>query len=278
MPELPEVETTMRGVAAQFANATLQHTDVYAPKLRNIVPKRRLQALAGAKINTITRRAKYILLGLDNGCSIIIHLGMSGRLHWQPNNYTPQKHDHIVWHLTKPRAKTTSLLVFTDPRRFGVVDVCLTAELAMHACFKHLGPEPWDKVVTPPWLHQKWQKRSGAIKPVLLDQKIMVGVGNIYACEALFLSGIHPEKSANDLSLAQVKKLLPHVQGVMQAAIDAGGTSMRDYVQPDGAMGHFQDQFNVYDREGEPCLVCRTAIKRLTHAGRSSFYCPKCQK
>ena len=278
MPELPEVETTMRAVASQFAHATLQHTDVYVPKLRNIVPQKRLQALALAKITSISRRAKYILLGLSNGCSIIIHLGMSGRLHWQPATYAPQKHDHVVWHLTKPRAKTTSLLVFTDPRRFGVVDVCETAELATHPCFKHLGPEPWDPTITPQWLQQKWQKRGGAIKPVLLDQKIMVGVGNIYACEALFLSGINPEKPSNTLSLPQIKKLLPHVQGVMQAAIDAGGTSMRDYVQPDGAMGHFQDQFNVYDRAGKPCLVCSTTIKRVVHAGRSSFYCPKCQK
>lgn len=282
MPELPEVETTCRGLARQLIGLTITACHVARANLRTPFPKNLAARLVGRKVTVITRRAKYILVTLDNADVILLHLGMSGRLTIQHDAEAPLlKHDHLVIGL---ETKHSSLrLIFNDPRRFGVCDLIAAEDIATHKLLKHLGIEPLGKELTAEWLWQKLRGKKTSIKAALLDQRLVVGVGNIYACEALFYAGIKPTKRADRCTRAQIDRLVPAVQKVLNAAIKAGGSSLRDYVHSDGKLGYFQNQFAVYDREGQRCAGCDCdvtktgGIQRIPQGGRSTFWCPRKQ-
>lgn len=275
MPELPEVETTVRGLQKLLVGQRLAAVQVRVPKLRFPLPKSLARNLTGATIESVTRRAKYILIGLDNGKTLLVHLGMSGRMHQIAPMQAPAKHDHLVLRLANDVRIT-----FNDPRRFGLLDLCSTGTLPQHKLLAPLGPEPFSRALTVAYLASSLRGRKTSIKQVLLDQRVVAGLGNIYVSEALFWSGIHPARAAGSLKAAELQKLVPAIQKVLKASIKAGGTSMRDYVQADGAMGFFQDQFAVYDRAGLPCpgCNCKKSVQHVVQGGRSTYFCPKKQR
>lgn len=268
MPELPEVETTLRGIEPLMVGSVLESVDVRVEKLRFPMPPE-LSDLHDVKIIGGRRRSKYILLDLENGQTIMVHLGMSGRL---VLNRPPAKHDHVIF-----RMASGDHVTLNDPRKFGLVDLYKTADEAEHRLLKNLGPEPLTDAFNAAYLYGALCKRSTAIKPTLMDAKVVVGVGNIYANEALFRAKIHPAKPANKLTKKQVEVLVPEIKTVLKEAIEAGGSSLRDYQHSDGKLGYFQFNFLVYGREGQPCRVCGTPIQKITLAQRSTFFCPKCQ-
>lgn len=280
MPELPEVETVCRGLAKAMTGEVIARVDVAREKLRTPVPKS-LPAIAGARVEEISRRAKYILLRMNNGETVIFHLGMSGRMTIvkKGETHAPEKHDHITLHL-----KNGARIVFNDARRFGLVDVEKTERLDAHKLFAHLGPEPLDRGFTGAYLAQKLKGKKVAVKLAIMDQRLVVGVGNIYASEALFMAGIDPERAAGKIKPAEAEKLASCIRAVLKKAIAAGGSSLRDYVQADGELGYFQHQWAVYGKAGEKCPGCDCdirktgGIKRLVQGARSTFYCPKKQK
>jgi formamidopyrimidine-DNA glycosylase len=230
-------------------------------------------------VTGLSRRAKYILIHFGREI-LVIHLGMSGRMnvHHDMKGYKLEKHDHMVMIM-----KDGAGAVFNDPRRFGMVLLLEESELAAHKSFKALGPEPLDKNFTGELLYEAIHRKRAPIKTVLLDQHVVAGIGNIYACEALFAAGIDPRKQAADVSKKKAHELCAAIKDVLKRAIAAGGSSLKDYRQADGSLGYFQHGFKVYDREGEPCPSCKkggksSVIQRITQAGRSTFYCPSCQK
>jgi formamidopyrimidine-DNA glycosylase len=278
MPELPEVETTCRGLAKQLVGRTLTGCTIRRAGLRIAFPARLAEAVSGQQVVAITRRAKYIVIELGNDQALLLHLGMSGRLLVQFDAaYDPLKHDHLVLDFDGGR------VVFNDPRRFGLCDLVPVAELPQHRLLKNLGIEPLGKELTADWLWQKLRAKKTSIKAALLDQRLIVGIGNIYACEALFHAGIKPTKRADQCTRAQIDKLVPAIKQVLTAAIKAGGSSLRDYVHSDGKLGYFQNNFAVYDREGQGCPGCTCNIKqtggiqRVPQGGRSSFWCARKQ-
>lgn len=274
MPELPEVETVCRGLHANIVGRHIDEVIVRRAKIRITVPEDLPARMQGACVKAVERRAKYILMHLDNGYTMIGHLGMSGRM--MVFSTLPQeagKHDHIYFMLNDGQA-----VVFNDPRRFGLVTGCDTAAVYTHPLLVHMGPEPLGQDFTADYLYSQLRKRKSAIKPVLMDQKLVVGVGNIYASEALYRTGIHPERVANKVTRKQAGLLVQAIRDVLEAAIASGGSTLRDYVDSAGASGYFQHRFLVYDREGKPCATCATPIARMTQAGRSTFWCDKCQK
>jgi formamidopyrimidine-DNA glycosylase len=273
MPELPEVETVCRGLEQKLPSRKIIKVEQHRADLRIPFPKH----LADIKNKTITgieRRAKYILIHLSNQQTLIIHLGMSGRLTVTPD-YTPAKHDHMVLTLDNKEK-----VIFNDARRFGLVDLAETATLDTHKFFRHLGCEPLDKDFAADYLAAKFQSKKIAVKLAIMDQQIVVGVGNIYASEALFLAGISPLRLCHTLTLPELKKLVGAIRKTLEKAIKAGGSSLRDYVQSDGNLGYFQHQFTVYGKEGQKCrnCTCDSAIQKITQGGRSTFYCPEKQK
>lgn len=276
MPELPEVETVCRGLSKALPGHTIAAVQQNRKDLRIPFPAG-LKKLAGHKVTGIHRRAKYILVSLSGGKTLMIHLGMSGRLtiHAKPAKYTPEKHDHMVLTLDNG-----TRVVFNDARRFGIVDLAETDKLQQHRFFSHLGPEPFDKEFSAAHLAQKLADKKIAVKLAVMDQTVVVGVGNIYAAEALFMAGIDPARAAQSLDISEIRKLVTAIRKVLQAAIDAGGSSLRDYVQTDGELGYFQHKWAVYGKEGEKCKGCACNIKktggirRITQGGRSTFYCP----
>lgn len=272
MPELPEVETVARGLRKKAIGHTIETLVLHRAGLRFAFPIHMPLAVAGQKITRITRRSKYILMHLKNGGAILIHLGMSGRLFFHEGDYTPAKHDHVQFYLDNG-----TCLIFNDARRFGVMDY-LEPKQKTHKLLDNIGIDPFDETLTPAWLFEKFRKRNTPLKNLLMDQKIIAGLGNIYVCEALFDSKLWPERLGASVTLAEMKKLVPAIHKVLDAAITAGGSSLRDYVQVDGEMGFFQDKFKVYGRTGQPCPRCKTPILRLIQQGRSSFACPSCQK
>lgn len=253
--------------------------DTHRTGLRVPFPKNLSKNVAGSHVLRITRRAKYILIHLDNEKILVIHLGMSGRMAIEGAGYKPQKHDHMII-----RMKDGRMIVFNDPRRFGIVDLIGEGELESHKLFAHLGPEPLSNEFSGPVLAEKLKGKKTSIKTAIMDQQIVVGVGNIYASEALFLSGISPVKLAGQVKGEKAEALVQAIRKVLQKAIKAGGSTLRDHRQANGELGYFQHHFTVYDREGQACPDCTCdiaktkGILRITQGGRSSFYCPRKQK
>lgn len=283
MPELPEVETTRLCLAPHLVGQRLTRVEIRAPKLRQPTPAASL--LQGRRVNALERRAKYILAHLDDDSTLLIHLGMSGRFSVFPHKGATQTPTRLSQYPKPPLAKhdhaifTTELaeMRFNDPRRFGLLLKINTAALATHPLLKNLGPEPLSPAFTPKGLYNTLQGKATAIKPTLMNPTVVVGVGNIYASESLFLAGIHPAKPSKTLTLAQCTRLHSSVIKVLEHALEMGGSTLRDYQQPTGEAGHFQDEFRVYDRAGQPCHTCGTTIQQITQAQRSTYWCPRCQ-
>lgn len=279
MPELPEVETVMRGLMPVLSGKILQDIHVHRADLRVPFPAT-LADLKGRKIDKLTRRAKYMLLHFGEDI-LVIHLGMSGRMvvHRDMKGHALQKHDHMVMVM-----KDGTGAVFNDPRRFGMALLIKESELAAHKSFKNLGPEPLSRDFDGAFLHAVLRSKNTPIKSALLDQHLVVGIGNIYACEALFEAGIDPRKKAKDVTSKKSAELAKAIKDVLNRAIKAGGSSLKDYRQADGNLGYFQHSFKVYGRAGVACPRCKkdgkkaSIIQKITQAGRSTFFCPSCQK
>jgi formamidopyrimidine-DNA glycosylase len=282
MPELPEVETVRRGLLPAMENAVIARADVNRPDLRWPLPARMADRLAGARVNALRRRSKYILADLSTGETLIVHLGMSGRIlvsgsqlgqlhHQHP---APEKHDHVVFHM-----ENGARITFNDARRFGAMDLAPTDTAEDHWLLRDLGPEPLGNAFNEDYLVARLKGRNTPVKTALLDQRIVAGLGNIYVCEALHRAGISPIRKAGKISAARARTLVPIIRDVLSEAIEAGGSSLRDYRQTDGELGYFQHTFRTYDREGQPCVTpdCGGVIRRVVQSGRSSFYCPRCQ-
>lgn len=283
MPELPEVETVRRGLSPAMEGAVIARADVNRPDLRWPFPLDMAARLSGRRVERLRRRSKYILVDLDSGESLLIHLGMSGRMlvsgdplgQFAHEHPAAEKHDHVVFHMDNG-----ARITFNDPRRFGAMDMMETATAESHKLLAVLGPEPFGNDFHEDHLVAAFRNRNAPIKSVLLDQRTVSGLGNIYVCEALFRAKIHPARKAGRISKSRVATLVPIIRDVLSDAIDAGGSSLRDFRQADGELGYFQHSFDVYGREGDPCrrTGCSTTIQRIVQGGRSSFYCPQCQR
>ncbi len=270
MPELPEVETTRQGLSPRLQGRMLRRIVVRNPHLRWPVPDDLDARLSGLTLQSLGRRGKYLLF--DFGAATqIVHLGMSGSLRIAGPDEPAALHDHVDWLFDDG-----SVLRLRDPRRFGAV--LWTDDAAQHPLLAHLGPEPLTPAFDAAYLHARCQRRNAAIKQVIMDAHVVVGVGNIYASESLFHAGIRPATAARRLSRPASERLVAAIRKVLTAAIAAGGSSLRDYVQSSGELGYFQLQTRVYDREGLPCKVCATPIRRIVQGQRASFYCPSCQR
>ena len=270
MPELPEVETTRLGLLPRLQGRTLRRIVVRNPRLRWPVPDELEARLAGLTLKALDRRGKYLLFDFG-GITQIVHLGMSGSLRFTGPGEPAALHDHIDWLFDDG-----TTLRLRDPRRFGAV--LWTDDVSQHPLLAHLGPEPLTPAFDAATLHAQCQRRSAAIKQVIMDAQVVVGVGNIYASESLFHAGIRPATAARRLSRPACARLVESIKRVLAAAIAAGGSSLRDYVATDGELGYFQLQTRVYDRERLPCKVCATPIRRIVQGQRASFYCPACQR
>ncbi|HEY7006321.1 MAG TPA: bifunctional DNA-formamidopyrimidine glycosylase/DNA-(apurinic or apyrimidinic site) lyase [Sphingomicrobium sp.] len=268
MPELPEVETTVRGLERVLKGRRIERVEARRPDLRRALPADLGQRLTGARVTNLWRRAKYGMVDTDRGDTLVFHLGMSG--HWRIDPSETAKHDHFIIETDDGRR-----LVLNDARRFGSLDLVPTGELAEWPPFKALGPEPLD--LDPRELKRRLAGRTAPIKLLLLDQSIVAGLGNIYVCEALYRAGIHPKRAGGSISLERLKSLVPAIHDVLAEAIAAGGSTLRDFASPDGELGYFPKSFAVYDREGKPC-ACGGTVKRIVQGGRSTFYCPRCQR
>jgi len=276
MPELPEVETVVRGLRPHLVGRRVLSVIQRRPDLREPLPPNFAARLTGRRVEAVERRAKYILVTLDDGQVLVVHLGMSGRLvliDRGRNSVGP--HDHV-----EIEADGNVRLCFTDPRRFGLMDLVAGDALAQHTRFRELGPEPLSEAFTAAVLEPELEGRRTAIKAALLDQRIVAGIGNIYACEALFRSGVSPRRLAGTVRGERLVRLVDAVKSVLTEAIAAGGSSARDYVQASGELGWFQHRWAVYDREGTPCpgCDCGGGVRRMVQGGRSTFYCAKRQR
>ncbi|HEX6860341.1 MAG TPA: bifunctional DNA-formamidopyrimidine glycosylase/DNA-(apurinic or apyrimidinic site) lyase [Caulobacteraceae bacterium] len=287
MPELPEVETVRRGLEPVLAGARLSRVEARRPDLRFPLPEGFVQRLSGARIERLDRRAKYLLAPLDRGDTLIMHLGMTGRFEVEtaerrvrPGDFVQAvppdpKHVHVLFE-TEAGARVT----YYDPRRFGFMDLIATDQLDQHPYFKAMGPEPLGPGLTGSYLQAAFAGRKQGPKTLLLDQRIVAGLGNIYVCEALHRAGISPTKPAGKIARKRVEPLVTAIKDVLAEAVEAGGSSISDFAGSDGALGYFQHRFRVYDREGRPCPTtgCPGTVKRLVQAGRSTFHCPVCQR
>jgi formamidopyrimidine-DNA glycosylase len=279
MPELPEVETVMRGLRARLEGRRIVRAATHRLDLRWPLPLGLARRLTGARVLGFRRRGKYILMRLDGGDSVLLHLGMSGRMLIEPagrNDVT--LHEHLVLETDEGWR-----VGFVDPRRFGTVDLVPTEQEDTHRLLADLGPEPLDAAFSLTSLSNSLAGKRTPVKAALLDQKIVAGLGNIYVCEALFRAAISPQRSAHTIPGARATRLLPAIKDTLTEAIAAGGSSLRDYVQPDGELGYFQHAWKVYGHEGEPCEHCPgkpmcQGIKRIVQSGRSTFYCPRNQR
>lgn len=271
MPELPEVETTVRGLARFLEGQTLARVVTRRADLRRPFPSGLAQRLTGARVTGLGRRAKYGLVHADRGETMVFHLGMSGRWRIDPDELGT--HDHLVI-----ETGAGHRLALCDPRRFGSVDLVETGALDSWPPFAALGPEPLSDALTAGHLAAALKGRLAAMKLMLLDQRIVAGLGNIYVCEALYRARIHPEKPGGQVSRAALGRLVPAIKAVLGEAIAAGGSTLRDFAQPDGQLGYFAKNFDVYDREGTPCPACQKPIARIAQGGRSTWFCPACQK
>ena len=283
MPELPEVETVRRGLTPAMEGAVIAEVQVNRPDLRWPFPENMAARLTGQRVLRLGRRSKYILCDLASGETLIIHLGMSGRMtisgdplgNFHRDHPARQVHDHVVLDM-----ENGARITFNDARRFGAMDLCATGATESHRLIRDLGPEPLGNGFNGAYLAGRLKGRAMPIKAALLDQKIVAGLGNIYVCEALHRAGISPTRKAGRISGHRIEALVPIIREVLTEAIEAGGSSLRDHRQADGELGYFQHTFRVYDREGAPCArqACSGTVRRLVQSGRSSFYCPECQR
>ncbi len=283
MPELPEVETVKAGITPAMYGDIILRADVNRPDLRWPFPERMSDRLTGKRVMGLRRRSKYILVDLDSGETLLIHLGMSGRMlvsgqmigEFHHPHPAPAKHDHVVFHM-----QGGARITFNDARRFGAMDLLETASQDAHWLIRDLGPEPLGNAFHEGYLVERLKGRNTPIKSALLDQRIVAGLGNIYVSEVLFRAGINPKRKAGQISAKRLAGLVPIIRDVLSEAIAAGGSSLRDYRQSDGELGYFQHVFQVYDREGADCVTlgCDRKINRIVQSGRSSFFCPQCQR
>ena len=283
MPELPEVETVRRGLQPVLEGRRITRAQVNRPDLRWPFPAGMAERLTGARIERLRRRSKYLLADLDTGETLLMHLGMSGRMlisgvtlggfHYAHS--APQKHDHVVLEV-----EGGGRVTFNDPRRFGAMDLVATGAAEAHPLLAGLGPEPLGNGFSEAYLVERLKGRRTPMKAALLDQRIVAGLGNIYVCEALHRAGVSPLRQAGRTSAARIAALVPVIREVLTEALASGGSSLRDYRQADGELGYFQHSFRVYDREGAPCPTpgCGGTVRRTVQSGRSTFWCPGCQR
>ncbi len=271
MPELPEVETTVRGLRPVLDGQTLVSVEPRRADLRFPFPPDLRQRLTGARVTDLGRRAKYGLIDTDRGDTMIFHLGMSGR--WRVDPTEIGTHDHLLLVTGAGRR-----LALNDPRRFGFVDLVETAKLDAYPAFAAMGPEPLGPGFTAGYLARALDGRSAPIKALLLDQRIVAGLGNIYVCEALHMASIAPSRAGGRIATKRIEALVAAIRQVLEWAIEAGGSTIRDYAQPDGELGYFARQWRVYGREGQPCGGCGDPVRRRAEGGRSTFYCARCQR
>ena len=282
MPELPEVETVRRGLSPAMTGAVIARADVNRPDLRWPFPPAMADRLTGRQVLGLRRRSKYILVDLSGGETLLIHLGMSGRMlvsgdplgQFAHEHPAAEKHDHVVLHMANG-----ARITFNDPRRFGAMDLMATDTADQHKLLAVLGPEPLGNGFHEGHLIKAFENRNTPVKSALLDQRIVAGLGNIYVCEALFRARISPVRKAGRIAKYRVAALVPIIRNVLSEAIEAGGSSLRDFRQADGELGYFQHRFDVYGRESQPCRTpdCGASISRIVQSGRSSFYCKSCQ-
>lgn len=274
MPELPEIETVCRGLSSVLPGERLTNVLKFRDNLRFPIPRNLTEKLRDKIVKNITRRAKYVLVHLDDGYTLILHLGMSGRvIVHNKKREKRDKHDHVIFY-----TESGLEIVFNDPRRFGMVDIAHSNEIANHKCIKHLGIEPLSDKFNGKYLHELLKGRKTPIKLAIMNAALIVGVGNIYACESLFRSKILPARAASSLSGDECSALASNIKVVLQEAIKAGGSTLRDYVTSSGESGYFQHHFKVYGREKEQCICCHQGIVRIVQGGRSTFFCKNCQK
>ena len=289
MPELPEVETVRRGLEPAMVGRKIRHADIRRPDLRWPFPENMSERLIGATALRLRRRSKYILCDLDTSETLLIHLGMSGRMTILPRSNaktdilgnfhhlhpSPAKHDHVVLDMDDG-----TRISFNDARRFGSMDLITTNVLDNHKLIAHLGPEPLGNGFNGLYLFEKLAGKTAPIKSALLDQHLVSGLGNIYVCESLWRAGISPKRLSGKVSRAKINNLVPIIRDVLSEAISAGGSSLKDHRQTNGDLGYFQHTFAVYGREGGACkaLNCKNLIKKIVQAGRSTFFCDNCQK
>lgn len=274
MPELPEVETVKNGLEKKFLNKKITKISHSDKNLRLPIPNN-INKIINAKIKSFQRRAKYLFVHLDNNYTIIFHLGMTGKIVFDINSVAKHLHKHNHLHIS---FDDNSYLIFNDVRRFGFIDLAKTNELAEVKYLTNLGPEPLTEDFNTDYLFNKLKRKNKAIKLAIMDNPIVVGVGNIYACESLFKSGINPQTASCQVSKAKLQTLVTEIKKTLQIAIQKGGSTLKDYIQADGSLGYFQHEFFVYGKENKECQICKTPIKKITLGQRSTFYCPKCQK
>ena len=285
MPELPEVETVKRALAPEMEGYVFEGVKCNRKNLRFDFPKQFAKRLTGSKVSGLARRGKYMLADLSSNETLVMHLGMSGRFsvlrpHYsnKPGDFhhdseTNPKHDHVLMDMSNGVR-----VVYNDPRRFGFMDLVKTDELEICRHFKGMGPEPLSNGFNDQALIDAFSGRSAPVKQALLDQRHVAGLGNIYVCEALFRAGISPSRKAGNISAPRISRLVREIRLVLEEAIEAGGSSLKDFASSDGSPGYFQHDFRIYGREGEDCRGCNRTIKRITQGGRSTFYCGTCQR
>lgn len=272
MPELPEVETVRRSLLPRLLGRRLHGLQVHSPTLREPIDRTALGRLQGQHIVGVRRRAKYLLLDGDGGQTLIVHLGMTGNLTVVDDHVPIETHEHVSYRLADG-----GRLRFVDPRRFGLAFVLDQGSIADDRHFAHLGVEPLEGDFTAEYLRRQAAGRRGPIKSFLMDGRVVVGVGNIYASEALWRAGVHPKRAVNRIAAATWERLVRHVRETLDEAIVQGGTTLSDFHDGEGNAGYFQISLQAYDRQGEPCLRCEKPLKRIVQAGRSTYYCPGCQ-
>lgn len=287
MPELPEVETVRRGLAPAMVGARFEAVELRRPDLRFPLPEGFVTRLQGAEVLRLERRGKYLIAALSTGEALIMHLGMSGRFTVMTEmqartgalrlaEAADPRHDHVVFAMRGGAAPAR--ITYNDPRRFGLMDLADAARLDASRHFAGMGPEPLGPGFTAEAFNAVLKRRAAPIKAALLDQKVVAGIGNIYACEALFRAGVSPKRRADSVAGARGVRLHRALRDVLNEAVEAGGSSLRDFAGSDGALGYFQHRFRVYDREGAPCPSCGRPVRRIVQSGRSTFYCGACQK
>jgi len=276
MPELPEVETVRRGLEKRLLGQRVAYAEARRQTLRIPLPENFVARITGRRFERLERRGKYILAYLDDGAVLIVHLGMSGRFTLGAAGDLPDgPHDHVVF-----RMEDGTVATYNDPRRFGLMTLCLDSEVDDHRLLASMGADPLGNMFNGPYLASQLAGKRSPIKAALLDQKTVAGLGNIYVCEALYGAGISPRRSAHTVQGERAERLVATIRKVLDSALQAGGSSLRDYVQASGELGYFQHQFSVYGREGEPCPTCdcKQSVKRIVQSGRSTFYCAKRQR
>ncbi len=287
MPELPEVEVLRRSLEPRLLGRRIERVEIRSPALREPLNRRSLGRLAGRRIESLRRRAKYLLIDLEGASTLVIHLGMSGRFTLVPADAPIERHEHLAFHLDSshscpsgatPGRSSQHRLRLVDPRRFGLAFALPARKLATDRHFAHLGVEPLGEELTAAYLRDKAKGRRGPIKAFLMDARIVVGVGNIYACEALWQARVHPRRSVARVSMTTWDRLTRMVRRVLAQAIEEGGTTLNDFADGEGNAGYFQVSLAAYGREGGPCRRCGRTLRRIVQSNRSTFYCPGCQR